>query len=376
MGEARVVLSFARDEGHSRQSEGDFLRLKDGSIIFIYTRFIGQLAGDGRPAELVKRISTDNGETWSKPEVVIRAERFNCQNVMSVSLLRMANGDLGLFFTAKVVPTWGSKFILARSKDEGKTFNEFYDASHEFFFGRGGANNSRVERLSNGRIVFPMSHHPGSKKEPLFEGHKPRTSPYTMGTMMYSDDDGYTWHQSEDWVFPNFTNTEKGLQEGEIVEIRPGILKMFLRSDKMYQYEAVSYDNGIHWSTPTPSIFTSNCSPITICKNPYTNKRYAIWNPQQRYNGRECGFVDSGRTPFAIAEVDDTINNIIKMKYIEDDPDHAYSYAATFFTKDDELLLGYCSGGPEDRHSLSRMSIAKIDLNIFSDESKKEKKKK
>ena len=66
MGEARVVLSFARDEKYCRHSEGDFIRLKDGGILFIYTRFKGKKAGDAAPADLAKRVSYDNGETWSE----------------------------------------------------------------------------------------------------------------------------------------------------------------------------------------------------------------------------------------------------------------------------------------------------------------------
>ncbi len=362
MGEARVVLSFARDENYCRHSEGDFIRLKDGRILFIYTRFKGAKAGDGAPTHLVRRLSADNGETWTEPEVVFEAEQFGTHNIMSVSLMRMANGDIGIYFIGKTHLKWVNDIYLCRSKDEGETWTEIISCNHPYIKGRQGMNNSRIERLNSGRIIFPWAHHPGAYKPAAFEGDKKRTSNYTVSMTLYSDDDGYTWNASEDMICPPFTNSEKGIQEGEIVEIKPGILRGFWRSDKMYQYTALSFDNGAHWTTPTQSCFTSNCSPITIARNPYTGKLYSFWNPIPLYNGRPQHFVGSGRTPLAMAEISEDANKILKMKDLEDHPDCAYAYVAPFFLNENEVLISYCAGRPEDRHGLSRMSIAKAFL--------------
>src|SRR5688500_5415423 len=68
-----------------RKSEGDFIRLKSGRILFIYTEFYGG-RGDESPARIVSIFSDDAGKTWSeKPEVVVANKGE--QNVMSVSLL-------------------------------------------------------------------------------------------------------------------------------------------------------------------------------------------------------------------------------------------------------------------------------------------------
>lgn len=396
MGEARVVLSFARDEKYCRHSEGDLIRLKDGGILFIYTRFKGAKAGDAAPADLAKRVSYDNGETWSEAEEIVPAAMFGTQNIMSVSMLRMLDGDIGLFFVAKQIPGFKNRPIHMRSSDEGKTFRYVCECGPEEYWIRMGMNNARVIRLSNGRIIYPLSIHPGEVKakgiEPITEdtagnftysdelgyyvwNRSPhlegkRASPQTIGTFMYSDDDGYTWHKSPDTVFPPFTNTEKGIQEGEVIELQPGVLKCFWRTDKMHQYEAVSFDNGIHWTAAQPSCFTSNCSPITIERNPYNGKIYAIWNPIPLYNGRERGFVDSGRTPLAIAETSEDVSSFGVIHNIEDDPVGAYAYTATLFLSETELLLAYCAGLPEDRHGLSRMSVAKITIDPTENEVK------
>lgn len=385
MGEARVVLSFARDDKYCRHSEGDFIRLNDGTIMIVYTRFKGTSAGDAAPADLVKRFSYDNGETWTEPEEVYCAREFKAQNVMSVSLTRMDNGDIGLLFIIKQVQGYINRLMFARSADEGKSFYTVSECGPKQFAARMGTNNARIVRLSSGRIILPLAIHAGVPKtdgivpvddktagyfeyseEKGYSWVKPerlkdkRTSKYTIGTFMYSDDDGFTWNKAEDTVCPSFTGSDKGIQEGCVFEIRPGVLKCFWRTDKMYQYEALSFDNGIHWTHCQPSCFTSNCSPITVTRNPYNGKIYAIWNPIPIYNDRETTFVGSGRTPLAIAEMNEDLTEFGEIRHIEDDPAFAYAYTAPMFTSENELLLAYCAGGPEDRHGLSRLTIAKM----------------
>ena len=51
-------------EGNPRNSEGAFLRLRDGRILFAYSRYIGTDAGDDAECEIAGIYSYDNGETW------------------------------------------------------------------------------------------------------------------------------------------------------------------------------------------------------------------------------------------------------------------------------------------------------------------------
>ena len=59
-----IVLRLEPSSDNPRNSEGDFIRLKDGSILFIYTHFTGG-SGDHATANLAGRISNDDGQTWS-----------------------------------------------------------------------------------------------------------------------------------------------------------------------------------------------------------------------------------------------------------------------------------------------------------------------
>src|SRR5436190_23927857 len=82
-----------------RNSEGDFLALKNGLLMFVYSRFTGGAADDAR-ADLAAIYSGDGGKSWSlRYEPVLEHE--GKQNVMSVSLLRLADGEIALFYLRK-----------------------------------------------------------------------------------------------------------------------------------------------------------------------------------------------------------------------------------------------------------------------------------
>jgi sialidase-1 len=73
--------------GNPRNSEGDFLQLRDGRLLFAYSRFSGGSADDAA-AEIAGRYSSDGGASWTDRDVVL-VGREGSLNVMSVSLLPM-----------------------------------------------------------------------------------------------------------------------------------------------------------------------------------------------------------------------------------------------------------------------------------------------
>ena len=59
------VISFGPDKVYTRHSEGAFLRLKDGQILFVYSRFSGSYDDDA-PSDLVAIRSADEGKSFYK----------------------------------------------------------------------------------------------------------------------------------------------------------------------------------------------------------------------------------------------------------------------------------------------------------------------
>ncbi len=93
-----TLLTIEPTKDQPRNSEGDIIELKDGRLCLIYTRFTGGTS-DHATADLAMRTSPDRGKTWSGDKIVIRREGGN--NVMSVSLLRLADGRIALFYLRK-----------------------------------------------------------------------------------------------------------------------------------------------------------------------------------------------------------------------------------------------------------------------------------
>ena len=158
--ENHIVASFGPNDAYTRHSEGAFLRLKDGRILFVYSRFSGSYSDDA-PSDLIKMYSSDEGETWTEPVITVTASHFKTHNLMSASLMRMANGDVGLFFIEKIEDMPVSHIWIARSKDEGESWYKFTQCSLNDREGYYVLNNDRIERLSSGRLLIPLGFHRG-----------------------------------------------------------------------------------------------------------------------------------------------------------------------------------------------------------------------
>src|SRR5688572_32567645 len=112
-----VHLALTPTEGNPRNSEGDFVTLRDGRILFVYTHFTGGGA-DHAAAHLASRVSADGGRTWSEKDEVVPAT-CGKQNTMSVSLLRLSPSKVALFYLVK--HSWGDcRLFMQVSEDEAK----------------------------------------------------------------------------------------------------------------------------------------------------------------------------------------------------------------------------------------------------------------
>ncbi len=356
---SKVVWDIRPTEGNPRNSEGDFVLLRDGRILFAYSRYSDN-AHDNAPCDIAGVISEDGGESFGEPFILARASEHGVSNIMSVSLLRLGNGDLGLFYLIKNDKVGSSVFVLRRSSDEGKSFSEPVQCLPDKFVGYYVVNNCRVLKTDDGRLIVPAAFHRYGMSPSGFM----RSDYYGMCCFFESDDDGHTFKE----ICSPLTigvSSETGLQEPGVIELPGGTLYAYFRTNRMYQYESYSADGGRNWSSPSPSRFTSPDSPMKIAKNPFSGKFYAIWNPIPKYNGRivdsEQQWVNAGRTPLYLAESDNGVD-FGEPVAIETDPQRGFCYPAIFFTGSDEMLISYCSGGKEDNMCLARTTIRKIKI--------------
>ena len=98
----RAVCMLTTDRENPRKGEGSFLRLKDGRIMYAYTEYCGDDWTDHATARISAVYSSDEGKSFGDHTVLIE-KREDQMNIMSVSLLRMNNGDLGIFYLEKLL---------------------------------------------------------------------------------------------------------------------------------------------------------------------------------------------------------------------------------------------------------------------------------
>ncbi len=355
-----ISAELPRGENNPRNSEGDFALLRDGSILFAYSKYTGDDADDDAACNIAGMISTDGGKTFEHlPYLLATAESHKTKNIMSVSLCRIPDGTLCLFYLAKYDPR--SVVFLRRATEDEKHFGEAelcVPLKRGIYYVM---NNSRVCVTNSGRILLPLACH-----KIVTGKDKIRTPEYFGKTAVFSGDEhAQNFEELPNIIsmpYPGHSNT--GLQEPGIEVLPDGRLYGYFRTDRMFQYESFSSDEGRTWTKPVQSRFTSPDSPMLIRRNPHSNICYAVWNPIPNYNGRinpNSKWVNAGRTPLVMAQSDDGIN-FSEFIVLEDEPTHGYCYPALYFLNEKEILLSYCCGGEEDGMCLTRTRIRKITL--------------
>lgn len=339
-----VVLDIDPGHGNPRNSEGDFVALNDGRILFVYTHFVGG-GGDHDAAKLMSRVSSDGGATWSEEDQLV-LDNEGVMNVMSVSLLRLHSGDIGLFYLRKNSTT-DCRLHLRRSSDEGATWSDpVICTDPEAYYV---VNNDRVLQLSSGRLLVPASRHDWLADT--------KFSHRGVAMVFYSDDEGVTWQRGpSELEAPE--DSRSGLQEPGIVRLNDGRLWLFARTDQGVQYQSFSNDDGVTWSVPEPSNIHSPVSPATIERIPETNALLMVWNDHRKIAPELKG----KRTPLTLGVSKDS-GATWETTTLEDEPEGWYCYTAMHFT-DDHVLLGYCAGNKEIG-GLNRTRIRRIPLETL-----------
>lgn len=325
-------------EEDPRSGEGDMVVLRDGRIMFAYTSF--RQGRDDARADIVARVSSDRGRTWTEPELLVSGDEA-LENVMSVSFLRPRSGGVLLFYLRKDSRS-RCRALVRRSDDEAATWSEPVGCTpgeryHVI------VNNCAVQ-LSAGRLVLPY--------EVCAEVWT--ANERILAAAAVSDDEGQTWGRSNEIYAP-----KRGAMEARLVERRDGTLWMLMRTDQGSIWQSTSTDRGMTWCEPTDTGIESPQSPFVLTRIPSTGALLLVRNPIADLSQ---GSHQGHRTPLvACISWDDGVT-WENEKLLEADTSRTYCYLSTTFV-DDLVLFSYYVGRPEA--PLECLRIARVPVEWF-----------
>ena len=334
-----VVLELPSGEGNPRNSEGAFVRLETGEILYVYTHYYGNSGDDHASARLMSRVSKDDGVTWSEEDELV-LENEGKLNVMSVSLLRLRDRSIALFYLVKE-HAGDCRPYVRFSYDEGKTWSRRVQMIDEETYNV--LNNDRVVQLANGRLLAPIARH--AYRGGDVYNYESKATVFCL----ISDDGGRRWKKSE--IVPNAKNIM--YQEPGVVELADGRLLMTLRNASGRQYFSYSTDNGVTWSDSEPSPLVSPTSPAVIKREPGGDNLIAVWNESP-----------NARNPLTIGILSPDGQTILTKKTLDRSAEgelRGFCYPALHFVDPETFLVGYCCGRSPWGLNASRVSLVRFD---------------
>lgn len=354
-------LELPPGPGNPRNSEGAFARLKDGSILFAYTRFTGTSAADNGTAHIASRVSRDGGISWSRSDKTEIMFDGDGENIMSVSFLRLKSGALAIFY-AKKNSQGDCRPVMRVSGDEAASWGTMRycvpDSDRAYYT----LNNDRAVRLKTGRIVLPLA-----RFKTLKDGAGWDESGEILCAL--SDDDGQNWRLGK--AIRGFAPDGRRvrMQEPGAIEMKSGRLLVWARTDDGRQYRMFSDDGGETLSAAKPWNLLSPLSPASV-KRLSDGRLIALWNDHGRHPEYAKGskaippryrrvsqWGNGHRAPLTIAVSFDDGEIWSDCIDLETDPEGFYCYTAVL-EEGKRLLLGYCA-----RDELAHSRISTFDLS-------------
>ena len=340
---ADVVSSFiaTADASHPRQSEGDIVVLRDGTLFAVWSDFY-EKANDHAPARISAARSTDSGRTWG-PRFTLQ-ENTGLSNVMCASLVRSRTGDI-LFFYLQKNSTTDLKAYVRRSTDDAQTWGPPVLMMPEP--GYHVMNNARVIQLKTGRLLAPVATSPqvGTKND-------------NFKTVVYrSDDDGLTWQRGTTFL----SAPKRGAMEPGLIELKDGRVLQIIRTQTGKIWHSYSQDGGDTWTEATPWTIEAPEAPSTLARNPANGDWLLVWNPTVVWSNPEKTVLGTNhggpRTPLAAMISRDEGRTWSVPKNLESNANATYAYTSITFHDGRALLSYYHSPAPGKLLSLKFQSV-------------------
>ena len=266
VGEREVLVSAT--DAYPRNMGADIIGLDDGAMLLVFSQWIGA-AHDNDSSRVCGLLSNDGGASWSS-QFEIAGPTDDYDQVRMPGLIRLNDGTIGmtLRFRTSVLDTWvgfmrcdpSSLAVRGRNWTDPVRISPPPPGRHIHL-------NNRTIRLASGRLLVSLA----TSWPWNVENTRANDS---RSWCLLSDDDGATWRPSKS----NLAGPKRGLMEPYVIEVEPGQLRMFMRTQVNCQYESFSFDDGETWSEAKPGILVSPESPSALRHFPDSDDILVVWN--------------------------------------------------------------------------------------------------
>jgi hypothetical protein len=256
-------------------NEATLVKLANGTLTIFYVN------RPGDADKLMSISSRDGGFTWEDPRIAfaLPGQAYYANQVVADD-----KGELHCVFHLYDKGENGYRgrhlnLWYCKTENQQKSWTK----PRKIFDGYVGSIRSFTQ-LRNGRLLMAFAKAVPERSEP-----PPAGSPdygWNDIVSMFSDDDGSTWHFSENNIKiaaykPN--NTRYGGVEPALIELENGKIWMLIRTRLGHLYESYSPDAGTSWQPPKRTNFISSDSPATTVR--LSDGRIVIfWCSDQRWD--------------------------------------------------------------------------------------------
>jgi hypothetical protein len=234
--------------------EYDYDQLDYGMTIGITRTPAGRLwaawvaGGDSPLAFMVAATSDDDGETWSKPRLVIDSQAKHLpipRSVIVGNLWTDPKGRVWFFFDQTMNHFDGRGGLWATVCENPDADKPAWSAPRRIW--HGSALNKPIV-LSSGEWMLPVQLLQNNGIGPFGQAELfPELAPYRGANVFVSADQGATWERRGHVVLPN-----PNWHEHMVVERKDGSIWMVARTGKGLM-QSTSTDRGKTWAEPTPA---------------------------------------------------------------------------------------------------------------------------
>lgn len=263
---------------------GSMIGLNDGRILWVW--------GTARPdTPLQGNLSNDEGRTWSDPGPLRCAGGGSLLGRYAPALIRLRSGKLGLvqrqsWGTGAEAP--GAVVTFHESGDDGETWSAGAVISTpadrlDVYF-------DQVIQLADGRILVPCTQRLGptlGTPQARLTRRMGRAAVIEAPCRMifsltcYSDDEGRTWHRSENEVHVALERGLSGsyaLAEPCLAELADGTLALLGRTMLGRSFRSLSRDRGQTWLEAEPTGMAPRQGPMSLKRLPDSEDLLVVWN--------------------------------------------------------------------------------------------------